>query len=154
MPFVFPRTWISAVCHVPHVTLIRNLSMHHPHILWHALRTAPGDTSYYGYSPWILRLADIWNAKCAHCLYTASINQTSENKWLQGRAETLWMKDTIQIQRSTRKEKKNRELCASEKEAEKHNTWVLNKNENLITLLRLWIEHFIPFFVFCSVRQA
>lgn len=64
------------------VTLTRNLSMYHPHILWHILHTTPGDASDYSYNPWIFRLTGIWNAKWSPCLWPASIKQTSEDKWL------------------------------------------------------------------------
>lgn len=113
-----------------------------------------GDTRDSGYNPWILRLTNIWNAKSAPCLCSASINQTSEDKWLLRQSRDPFNDRYPSNLKKHKKTQKNRELCATEKEAEKQNRWALNKNENLITLPRLWMEHFIPFFVFCSVRQA
>lgn len=59
--------------------------------------------------------------------------QIRKDRWQPGQSRALWMRDSVQVQRLVKKKKKNRGWCASEREAEKHNTRALNKNEKLIT---------------------
>lgn len=54
-----------------------------------------------------------------------------KDRWRQSQSRALQQQCSVQVQR--RIKRKNRGWCANEREAGKHNTWALNKNEKLIT---------------------